>query len=78
MLGTGVMARDLHMAKQSVNLAGGGVRVSRIRRDPPSVAKKNVADRDPEKSEARTVFIGILSFEIALFIIILGFSNYFA
>jgi hypothetical protein len=69
------------MSKQSVNLASGPVRVSRIRRDPPPVARK-VADRDrdsdPERREARTVIIGILSFEIALFIIILGFSSYAA
>ena len=66
------------MGKQSVNLASGPVRVSRIRRDPPPVAKKAAdhLDRDPERREARTVIIGILAFEIAFFIIILGFSNY--
>ena len=68
------------MTKQSVNLASGPVRVSRIRRDPPPVAKKAAdgRERDPERREARTVVIGILSFEIALFIIILGFSSYAA
>jgi hypothetical protein len=67
------------MGKQSVDLAGGPVRVSRIRRDPPPVARKAAdRDRDPDRSEAQTVIIGILTFEIALFIIILGFSNYAA
>jgi len=66
------------MRKQSVDLAAGPVRVSRIRRDPPPVAKKAADERqrDPERRETRTVVIGILSFEIALFIIILGFSSY--
>ena len=68
------------MGKQSVDLAGGPVRVSRIRRDPPPPVSKKAADRDrdPDRSEAQTVIIGILTFEIALFIIILGFSNYAA
>ena len=70
------------MNKQSVNLASGPVRVSRIRRDPPPVARKAADNRDrdsdPERRETRTVVIGILSFEIALFIIILGFSSYAA
>lgn len=68
------------MTKQSVNLASGPVRVSRIRRDPPPVAKKAADERqrDPDRSEAQIVILGILNFEIALFIIILGFSNYAA
>ena len=67
------------MTKQSVNLASGPVRVSRIRRDPPPVARKapgRERERDPERREARTVVIGILTFEIALFIIVLGFGSY--
>ncbi|MDQ3479039.1 MAG: hypothetical protein M3438_07785, partial [Pseudomonadota bacterium] len=65
------MAAPLQTAKQSVNLAAGGVRVSRIRRDPPPVVKQ-VANVDPEERDARTVVIGVVTFALALAVIILG------
>ncbi len=68
------MAAPLQTAKQSVNLAAGGVRVSRIRRDPPPVVKK-VANVDPEERDARTVVIGVITFALALAVIILGVGS---
>ena len=70
------MAAPLQTGKQSVNLAGGGVRVSRIRRDPPPVAKK-VAQVDPEERDARAVVIGVVAFAVAIAIVIIGISSYF-
>jgi hypothetical protein len=69
------MASPLKTAKQSVNLASGEVRVSRIRRDPPPVVKEK-APVDPEERDRRDVVIGILAFALALFVILIAFSAY--
>ena len=57
------MAAPLKSGKQSVNLAG-PVRVSRIRRDPPPIAKK-IVERDPDERDTRVVVIGVVAFAIA-------------
>lgn len=67
------MASPLRTGKQSVDLTA-PVRVSRIRRDPPPVVKQ-VAVRDPEERDARAVVIGVITFALALGVIIFGFSN---
>lgn len=69
------MANPLQTGKKSVNLAS-PVRASRIRRDPPPVAKKIVV-RDPEERDQRTVVIGIASFAIAIAIITFGISIHY-
>ena len=68
------MASPLQTGKKSVNLAA-PVRASRIRRDPPPIAKKTV-ERDPDERDAQTVVIGVVAFALAIFIITLGFSAY--
>lgn len=68
------MASPLPSVKKSVDMAQ-GVRVSRIRRDPPPVLKA-VKDVDPDGRDARTVVLGILSFALAIFVIVLAFSSY--
>ena len=68
------MASPLQTGKKSVNLAA-PVRVSRIRRDPPPIAKK-IVERDPDERDARVVVIGVVAFALAIFIITLGFSAY--
>jgi len=68
------MASPLRSGKQAVDLAASGVRVSRIRRDPPPAVKEIVV-RDPQERDARMVVIGIVTFALALFIIALGFSS---
>jgi len=68
------MASPLHTAKQSVSMPAPGVRVSRIRRDPPRPANE-IAVADPDKSDTRTVVVGILSFTLALLIIAIGVSS---
>ena len=67
------MASPLQSGKKSVNLAS-PVRASRIRRDPPPVVKK-VELRDPEEIEARTVLIGVVSFALAIVVIVIGISS---
>ncbi len=73
------MARPHPTAKQSVNLAShlasSGPRVSRIRRDPPPVVKAKVV-LDPEEREQWTVVVGILTFALAIFVIIIAFGSY--
>ena len=68
------MASPLQTGKKSVNLTA-APRGSRIRRDPPPVAKK-VEIRDPEERETRMVVIGIVSFALAIAIVIVAFSAY--
>lgn len=65
------MARPLASGKQSVNLAASGVRVSRIRRNPPPPAKK-VDPRDREERERSDMVVGVLAFTLALFAIALA------
>lgn len=69
------MAAPLKTGKQSVNLAG-SARVSRIRRDPPPIAKK-VIERDPDERDTRMVVIGVAVFALAIFMITLGASVYY-
>jgi hypothetical protein len=68
------MAAPLKSGKQSVNLAS-TARVSKIRRDPPPVAKK-VEVSDPEDRDTQTVVIGVIAFAVAFFIVMLGVSTY--
>lgn len=68
------MAAPLKSGKQSVKL-GAPVRVSKIRRDPPPVVKK-VEVRDPEERDTQMVVIGVIGFALALFLVVIGFSNY--
>ena len=69
------MASSLQTGKQSVNLATSAPRESRIRRDPPPVVKELVI-RDRNERDTRTVVIGIVTFALAIFVIILAFSSY--
>ena len=68
------MASPLQTGKQSVNLRAPEVRASRIRRDPPPAVKELVV-HDRDERDARIVVIGVVSFALALFIIIVGFSS---
>jgi hypothetical protein len=67
------MARSLDTNKKSVNLASAGPRVSRIRRDPPPVVKEKVVDQADR--DEWTVLVGVVSFALALVLIIFGFAN---
>ncbi len=75
MLVAGPMTRSLPTGKQSVNLASPGVRVSKIRRDPPPVVKEK-ALRHPKEQERRDVVIGVLAFALAIVVIALAFASY--
>lgn len=64
------MASPLKSAKQSVNLASSGVKVSRIRRDPPpKIVEKEV---DIDAVDRRDVIIGVLAFALAICVIIIA------
>ncbi len=73
------MARPHPTAKQSVNLAtnlaSSGPRASRIRRDPPPAVKTEVV-LDSEEREQWAVVVGILTFALAIFVIIIAFGSY--
>lgn len=68
------MASPLQAGKQSVDLKAPAVRVSRIRRDPPPVVKE-VDPADLEEREAWAVVIGVISFALALAVIIVGLGG---
>ena len=70
------MASPLKTGKQSVKLGPNGVRVSKIRRDPPPVAKKETATFDREERDRRAVAIGIVTFALAIVAAILGLGSY--
>ena len=68
------MARPLPSGKQPVDLATAEPRVSKIRRDPPAAVKEIVIrDRDEHR---RNAIIGILTFALAIFVILLAFTSY--
>ena len=69
------MANPLQTGKRSVNLDARGARVSRIRRDPPPKIKEKPA-RDPDEIDRRTVAIGIVTFALAILVIIFAFSSW--
>src|SRR5687767_3091423 len=81
------MNRPTSRAKPSVNLApnpapGGasgaassGPRVSRIRRDPPPIAKP-VIEVDPDERDQWAVIVGILAFSLPIFFLPLAFGIY--
>ena len=68
------MASPLPTGKRSVDLAAGGVRGSRIRRDPPPIQKK-VEVVDPEERDARIVIIGVVAFAMAIAAVVIGISS---
>lgn len=68
------MAHPLPTAKQSVDLASSGPAVSRIRRDPPP-AVKEIAAVDIEEREGWAIVVGVVSFALALFVVVLAISN---
>ena len=69
------MAKPLQTAKPTVDLATGEKRVSKIRRDPPPVAKKTlVPDRD--ESDRRSVAIGIVLFTLAVVAVVFALGNW--
>ena len=68
------MASPLQSGKKTVDLAAPGVRVSRIRRDPPPKAKEITAAEVKER-DAWDVAIGVTLFALALFIIMVGFGK---
>lgn len=69
------MAKPLQTAKPTVDLATGEKRVSKIRRDPPPVAKKTlVPDRD--ESDRRSVAIGIVLFTLAVVAVVFALGSW--
>ena len=73
------MARPHPTAKPTVNLASnpapGGPRVSRIRRDPPP-AKVEKIEVDPDERDQWAVIVGILTFALAIVVIIIAAASY--
>ena len=69
------MASPLKTGKQTVNLATGEVRVSKIRRDPPPPQKLK-AVRHPDEVDRPAVIIGVLAIALAIFVITIAFGSY--
>jgi hypothetical protein len=70
------MASPLSTGKQSVNLAPGEVRVSKIRRDPPPPLIKEISIRERNERDIRMAVIGVVAFALALFVITLAFASW--
>lgn len=69
------MAGPIQTRKQTVDLATPVIRVSRIRRDPPKPVKE-ITPGEIRERNTRTMVIGVISFTLALFFILIGFSNF--
>jgi hypothetical protein len=70
------MAAPLKNAKQTVNLASGEVRVSRIRRDPPPPKLKQISIEERNERDQRRAAIGITVFTMAIMIILFAVSSW--
>lgn len=70
------MAAPLKSGKQTVNLASGEVRVSRIRRDPPPPKLKQISIEERNERDQRRAAIGITVFTMAIMIILLAVSSW--
>ena len=72
------MARPLPTAKQSVDLAAsGGVRVSRIRRDPPlKLQDKEPTIRERDVRDAWVVVVGVIAFALAIAVVVVGVGGW--
>ena len=71
------MSKQWEPKKKTVELkpAAPGTRPSRIRRDPPTTARQTVVPERDERDQ-RVVVIGVLTFTLAILVIIVGFSSY--
>ena len=69
------MASPLPTAKQSVDLASSGPRVSKIRRDPPPPEKPK-AIRHPDEVDRTAVVVGVVVIALALLVIIFAFGSW--
>lgn len=69
-----VMASPLSTGKRSVDLTAGGVRVSRIRRDPPPKEKER-EEIDPKEREARMLVLGVTAFLLAICVVMVGLGS---
>ncbi len=68
------MTSPFRSSKKGVDLSAPMPRVSRIRRDPPPPVKEVTAAEISER-DARDIVIGIITFALALFVILIGFSK---
>lgn len=69
------MAAPLPTSKQSVNLASGEVRVSRIRRDPPP-KEKPLPEVDLDELDKHSAIFGITVFGLTIFVILFAIGLY--
>lgn len=70
------MAAPLTTAKATVDLAAPGVRVSRIRRDPPPKPKKQLSLAERDERDRRTVVLGIARFTLAMVTVLMALSHF--
>ena len=68
------MASKLQTTKTTVDLGAPVARVSRIRRDPP-LKVKEVTLAEIKERDARHIVIGIIAVALAVFVILIGFTN---
>jgi hypothetical protein len=64
------MERPSRSAKRSANLAGGGTKVSRIRRDPPPPPPKKVTPGELREREAKVIIVGLIAAALAVSLIL--------
>ena len=69
------MASPISKAKQPIQFAPDGTRISRIRREPPPVAKKTLVP-DRAELDRRTVPVGIIAFALAIVLAVVGFGSF--
>lgn len=64
------MAQPLRSGKQAVDLAKGGPKVSRIRRDPPPPPPRKVTPGELRQQEAKVILVGLFAATLAIALIL--------
>ena len=64
------MAAPLPTRKNTVDRTKGGVRVSRIRRDPPPPPVKELTREEIRARELRAMVLGITAIAVSLFVVV--------
>lgn len=70
------MAAPLNTAKATVDLGAPGKRGSRIRRDPPPKARKEMTIAERDERDRRAVVLGIAAFTLGLVAVLVTLASY--
>lgn len=70
------MAAPLNTAKATVDLGAPGKRGSRIRRDPPAKARKEMTIAERDERDRRATLLGIAAYTLGMVVVLVMVASY--